>query len=106
MGRGRGLASASGALPVQCVGRVLWTRSSRRGWGVLLLTTVGRASGKERRVSIGYVKDGPNLVALAMNGWYEGHPSWWFKPEAHPDAVVRLADEHPRPVQARARTGG
>jgi hypothetical protein len=56
-------------------GRFLSTTSSRRGWGPLLLTTVGRASGKERRVSIGYVKDGPNLVALAMNGWYEGHPS-------------------------------
>jgi hypothetical protein len=39
-----------------------------------------------------------NLVALAMNGWGEGHPAWWLNLAAHPDAVVRLARRHPRPV--------
>ncbi len=42
--------------------------------GALRLTTVGRKSGQERSVIIGYVEDGPNLVVLAMNGWDEGHP--------------------------------
>jgi hypothetical protein len=28
-------------------------------------------------VIIGYLEDGPNLVALAMYGWDEGHPAWW-----------------------------
>ena len=54
---------------------------------------------------IGYVEDGPNLVALAMNGWDEGHPSWWLNLEAHPDAVVRRAGQHPRPVRARRAAG-
>jgi deazaflavin-dependent oxidoreductase (nitroreductase family) len=67
----------------------------------LRLTTIGRKSGKERSVIIGYLEDGPNIVALAMNGWDEGHPSWWLNLEAHPDAVVRLARQHPRPVRAR-----
>jgi F420H(2)-dependent quinone reductase len=58
-------------------GRFLWTTASKRGWGALRLTTVGRKSGQERSVIIGYVEDDPNLVALAMNGWDEGHPSWW-----------------------------
>lgn len=69
------------------------------------LTTTGRRSGKERGVIIGYLEDGPNLVALAMNGWEEGHPSWWLNLEAHPDAVVRLAGQRPRPVRARLSTG-
>jgi F420H(2)-dependent quinone reductase len=37
----------------------------------------------------GYLEDGPNLVTLAMNGFDEGHPSWWLNLEAHPEAVVR-----------------
>jgi F420H(2)-dependent quinone reductase len=86
-------------------GRFLWTPSNRRGWGALRLTTVGRTSGQERSVIIGYLEDGADLVGLAMNGWDEGHPSWWLNLQAHPDAVVRLAREGPRPVRARASRG-
>ena len=71
-------------------GRFLWTTSNKRGWGALRLTTIGRKSGQERSVIIGYLEDGPNLVAIAMNGWDEGHPAWWRNLEAHPDAVIRL----------------
>jgi F420H(2)-dependent quinone reductase len=86
-------------------GRFLWTPASKRGWGALRLTTVGRKSGRERRVIVGYIEDGPNLVVLAMNGWDEGHPSWWLNLEAHPDAVVRLGGEPERLVHAHAATG-
>ena len=80
-------------------GRFLWTTSNKRGWGALRLTVIGRKSGQERSVILGYLEDGPNLVVLAMNGWDEGHPAWWLNLEAHPDAVVRLSGEHgaPRP---------
>jgi F420H(2)-dependent quinone reductase len=81
------------------------TTSNKRGWGALRLTTIGRKSGQERSVIIGYLEDGPNLVGLAMNGWDEGHPSWWRNLEAHPDAVVRLAGQPPRPVRARPSVG-
>lgn len=81
-------------------GRFLWTTSSRRGWGALRLTTIGRKSGMERNVIVGYIEDGPNLVTLAMNGWDEGHPAWWLNLEAHPDAVVRRrAGSGPRGAQ-------
>ncbi len=40
-----------------------------------------------------------------MNGFDEGHPSWWLNLEAHPDAVVRLAHRQPRPVHARRSAG-
>jgi hypothetical protein len=56
-------------------GRFLWTASNKRGWGALRLTTVGRKSGQERSVILGYVEDGPDLVTLAMNGWGEGDPA-------------------------------
>jgi deazaflavin-dependent oxidoreductase (nitroreductase family) len=81
-------------------GRFLWTTANKRGWGALRLTTVGRRSGRERDVIVGYLEDGPNLVLLAMNGWDEGHPAWWLNLKAHPDAVVRLSGEKPRPVRA------
>ncbi len=42
-------------------GRFLWTTSNKRGWGALRLTTIGRKSGQERSVIIGYLEDGPNL---------------------------------------------
>ena len=86
-------------------GRFLWTPASKRGWGALRLTTTGRRTGRDRNVIIGYIDDGPNLVALAMNGWDEGHPAWWLNLEAHPDAVVLLADRSRRLVHARAATG-
>ena len=91
-------------------GRFLWTTSNKRGWGALRLTTIGRKSGQARSVIIGYLEDGPNLVALAMKlrlarRRAEDHPSWWLNLEAHPDAVVRLARQHPRPVRARPSVG-
>jgi deazaflavin-dependent oxidoreductase (nitroreductase family) len=94
----RGLYRLSG-------GRFLWTTASKRGWGALHLTTIGRKSGRERSVIVGYLEDGANLVTLAMNGWDEGHPSWWLNLEAHPDAVVRMARQRPRPVRTRACAG-
>ena len=86
-------------------GRFLWTPANKRGWGTMLLTTVGRTSGRERRVIIGYIEDGPNLVAIAMNGWDEGHPAWWLNLDANPRASVRLAHEKPRAMNTREATG-
>lgn len=86
-------------------GRFLWTTSNKRGWGSLRLTTIGRKSGEERSVIIGYLEDGPNLISIAMNGWDDGHPSWWLNLEAHPDSIVRLTDQPQRPVRARPAAG-
>ncbi len=76
-------------------------RLNKRGWGALRLTTIGRKSGQEHSVIVGYLEDGPNLISIAMYRWDEGHLSWWLNLEASPDAVVRLTDQHPRPVLAR-----
>lgn len=72
--------------------------------GVMRLRTIGRRTGEERRAILGYVLDGPNLVTLAMNGWADPEPAWWLNLQAHPDAVVDLADGS-REVTARAAQG-
>jgi deazaflavin-dependent oxidoreductase (nitroreductase family) len=69
------------------------------------LTTIGRKSGRERSVILGYLEDGNDLVTLAMNGWDEGDPAWWLNLQAHPEAVVRVSGQQPRPVRARAAQG-
>jgi deazaflavin-dependent oxidoreductase (nitroreductase family) len=81
----------------------LW-RPKPDGWGVLRLNVVGRRTGLERSVMVGYVEDGPNLVTLAMNGWGDGEPAWWLNLQAQPDARVDLADG-PRLVTGRAALG-
>jgi deazaflavin-dependent oxidoreductase (nitroreductase family) len=85
-------------------GRVgLWRARAQR-WGAMRLTTIGRRSGQERSVILGYFEDGPNLVTLAMNGWGEGEPAWWLNLQAHPQARVQLRDGT-RQVLAYAATG-
>jgi F420H(2)-dependent quinone reductase len=85
-------------------GRVGLRRQEGDRWGMLRLTTIGRRSGLERNVILGYLADGPNLITLAMNGWGEGEPAWWFNLQAHPEATVHLVDG-PRAVHARAAEG-
>jgi F420H(2)-dependent quinone reductase len=81
----------------------LWPERAKR-WGALRLTTIGRRTARERSVIIAYFEDGPNLVAMAMNGWADGEPAWWLNLQAHPDARVDLADG-PHQVRARAAAG-
>jgi deazaflavin-dependent oxidoreductase (nitroreductase family) len=81
----------------------LW-RPKPNGWGGMYLRTVGRRTGKERNVMIGYFQDGQNLVTMAMNGWGEGEPAWWLNLQAHPDVQVDLPDGT-RLVTGRAAQG-
>lgn len=61
-------------------------------WGALALTTTGRRSGRPRQVLLGYVRDGDDLVTMAMNGWGAPEPAWWLNLQAHPDATVQTRD--------------
>jgi deazaflavin-dependent oxidoreductase (nitroreductase family) len=85
-------------------GRVGLRRPKANSWGTARLTTIGRRSGLERSVMVGYFEDGPNLVTMAMNGWAEGEPAWWLNLQAHPVATVDLADG-PCTVKGRAAVG-
>jgi deazaflavin-dependent oxidoreductase (nitroreductase family) len=81
----------------------LWTPKPGK-WGTARLTTIGRRSGEERSVMIGYIEDGPDLVTMAMNGWAEGEPAWWLNLQAHPEAIVDVKDAT-RIVEGRAAVG-
>jgi deazaflavin-dependent oxidoreductase (nitroreductase family) len=85
-------------------GRVGLWRPKPNKWGALRLTTIGRRTGRERRVVVGYLEDGPNLVTMAMNGWGEGEPAWWLNLQAHPNVEVELVDG-PRLVTGRPAEG-
>lgn len=100
----RGFWSAHRALVRATGGRVGLWRPKRRGWGALRLTTVGRRTGRERSVMVGYFEDGPNLVTLAMNGWGAGEPAWWLNLQAQPEARVRTVGGE-RLVTGRAARG-
>jgi F420H(2)-dependent quinone reductase len=82
----------------------LWRPRAGKRFGVMGLKTLGRRSGRERLVMVGYFEDGPNLVTLAMNGWADAEPAWWLNLRAQPDATVLLPTDA-RPVRARAATG-
>jgi F420H(2)-dependent quinone reductase len=68
------------------------------------VNTIGRRSGQERSVMVGYFEDGPNLVTMAMNGWGEAEPAWWLNLQRHPDVRIDLPDG-PRLVRGRAAVG-
>jgi F420H(2)-dependent quinone reductase len=71
---------------------------------MMRLTTIGRRSGQERSVILGYFDDGPNLVTMAMNGWADPEPAWWLNLQANPQATVELPGG-PRQVTGRAAEG-
>jgi F420H(2)-dependent quinone reductase len=81
----------------------LW-RPKPNGWGAMRVTTIGRRTGRERSVMVGYFTDGPNFVTMAMNGWNDAEPAWWLNLQAHPDVQVDLPDG-PRLVTGRAAQG-
>ncbi len=85
-------------------GRVGLRRAKGNRWGMMRLTTTGRRTAQERSVILGYFDDGPNLVTLAMNGWADAEPAWWLNLQAHPEAMVDLADGR-RTVRGRAAEG-
>ena len=66
---------------------------------VLLLTTTGRRSGKQRTVPLLYLMDGPNVVLVASNGGAVSHPNWWLNLQATPEAWIQIKDIRRR-VQA------
>lgn len=71
---------------------------------VLLLTTVGRKTGKARTTPLLYLADGDRLVIVASFGGAARHPAWWLNLRDTPEATVRLGDR-PRRVRAAPAEG-
>ena len=70
------------------------------GRKTLLLTTIGRRSGRERVTPLLYVDDGEDFVVVASNAGDDRHPAWWLNLQAHPHASVQAGTER-HAVRAR-----
>jgi F420H(2)-dependent quinone reductase len=75
---------------------------SRIGAGrVLLLTTIGRRSGRRRTAPLAYLADGERLVVVAAFGGADVHPGWFLNLLACADVEVELAGQPRRWMRAR-----
>jgi deazaflavin-dependent oxidoreductase (nitroreductase family) len=68
---------------------------------VLLLTTVGRNSGKPYTTPLIYQRHGDDYVIVASYGGAPDHPGWYKNLVAHPDVQVQVKGDK---FKARART--
>jgi deazaflavin-dependent oxidoreductase (nitroreductase family) len=60
---------------------------------VLLLTTRGRRSGRERTIPLLYFDDDGDYVLIASNGGATQHPAWYLNLQAQPAATVQVGSE-------------
>ncbi|MGD0877459.1 MAG: nitroreductase family deazaflavin-dependent oxidoreductase [Anaerolineales bacterium] len=75
-----------------------------RGFNVLLLTTVGRRSGKTRTLPLGLFDWPDGYLVVASNSGQPKHPSWYLNLMSHPQATVQVLDKVV-PVTAEVLTG-
>ena len=71
------------------------------GRTLMLLTTTGAKSGKERTAVLGFGKDGDRYVVIASGNGAPSHPGWYQNLLARPIATVEIG---PDKFKARART--
>ncbi|GHO87149.1 nitroreductase family deazaflavin-dependent oxidoreductase [Dictyobacter formicarum] len=63
------------------------------GMPLLLLTTTGAKSGKQRINPLAYTTDGERLVIIASKGGTPTNPDWYHNVVAHPDVTVEVGAE-------------
>jgi deazaflavin-dependent oxidoreductase (nitroreductase family) len=63
-----------------------------RGMPVLLLTTIGRKTGKQRVTPLMYIRDGDNYVITASNAGEDKHPGWFVNLQANPHARIEVGN--------------
>jgi deazaflavin-dependent oxidoreductase (nitroreductase family) len=63
------------------------------GTTILLLTTTGRSSGKERTTPLIHIADGDRWVVIASKGGAPEHPAWYRNLVADPEVTIQVLDE-------------
>jgi deazaflavin-dependent oxidoreductase (nitroreductase family) len=74
------------------------------GLPVVMLTTTGARTGRQRTSPVIAVPDGDNLVVIGSNWGQRQHPGWYYNLLAHPEATVTVGGVSRR-VRARAAAG-
>jgi deazaflavin-dependent oxidoreductase (nitroreductase family) len=64
-----------------------------QGAPLLLLTTTGAKSGKERVAPLAYGRDGDQIVVIASKAGAPTHPDWYHNLLANPTVKVELPGE-------------
>lgn len=64
------------------------------GFDALVLRTIGRKSGEERRTPVGWFPgaDGSRLIVASAAG-APGNPAWYYNLAAHPDILIDIDGE-------------
>ena len=78
---------SNGAITDSRIARLL---GAPREVDVLLLTTRGRRSGRERTVVLQFFPDGDAMVVTAANDGGTAHPGWYFNLQGDPSARVEV----------------
>jgi deazaflavin-dependent oxidoreductase (nitroreductase family) len=76
------------------------TRGPFRGGSVLLLTTRGAKSGRERTNPLAYTRDGDRIVVIASKGGAPTNPAWYRNLRANPRVTVEVGPDR---FEANAR---
>ena len=74
------------------------------GLPVVMLTTTGARSGRQRSVPVLGLPTADGLVVIASNYGREGHPAWYYNLRANPVGTVGV-DGETRPFRAREAEG-
>jgi len=82
----------------------LWDASIGGGKGMvptLLLTTVGRKSGRVLTLPLIFGRSGANYLVVSSKGGAPAHPAWYLNLQANPEVHVQVKAER---FKARAST--
>jgi deazaflavin-dependent oxidoreductase (nitroreductase family) len=60
---------------------------------ILLITTIGRKSGKPHTNPIVYLKDGQDYLVAASVGGMDWQPGWYFNLKNRPQATIKVGDK-------------
>ncbi len=58
------------------------------GMPILVLTTIGRKSGRSRSTPVGFLRHGEAFAVLASNAGNDRSPAWWLNLQATPRAEI------------------
>lgn len=71
---------------------------------VVMLTTTGARTGRQRTLPVLGIPDGENLIVIASNFGQQHHPAWYHNLRAHPRAWVAV-DGVTQQVEAHVLSG-
>lgn len=65
-----------------------------QGLPVLLLTTTGRKTGRQRTTGLGYLQHDGAYVITASNGGLKNNPAWYYNLKSHPQVELQIRGVH------------